>query len=83
MWVLAKLKRKPQWLFNGLWTNETHFALHWDVNTQNIRIWITSNHRENQTKPLFTPHSRHVVVGCSFIASFIVGPFFEERLPSI
>ena len=76
-WALTKLEHEPQWLFNVLWTDEAHFALHGDVNTHNSRIWATSNPREYATKPI---HSPHVTVWCGFTASFVVGPFFfEER----
>ncbi|GBN23107.1 hypothetical protein AVEN_232588-1 [Araneus ventricosus] len=37
-WALAQMERDPQWLLNVLWTDEGHFSLHGDVNTQNSRI---------------------------------------------
>ncbi|GBM83723.1 hypothetical protein AVEN_261310-1 [Araneus ventricosus] len=62
-----------------MWTDEAHFSLHGGVNTQNNRIWTTSNPREYLTKPL---HSPHVTVWCGFTASFILSLFFfEERCP--
>ncbi|KFM66509.1 hypothetical protein X975_13440, partial [Stegodyphus mimosarum] len=71
------MERNPQWLLNVMWTDEAHFSLHGDVNTQNRRIWETSNPREYQSQPL---HSPHVTVWCGFTASFILGPFFFEEL---
>ena len=71
--ALAQIDRDPQWLLNIMWTDEAHFSLHGDVNTQNCRIWVTSNPHAYITKPL---HSPHVTVWCSFTASFILGPFF-------
>lgn len=78
-WALAQMDRDPQWLLNIMWTDEAHFSLHGEVNTQNSRIWATSNPHAYTTKPL---HSPHVTVWCGFTASFIIGPlFFEERCP--
>ncbi|GBM02257.1 hypothetical protein AVEN_108806-1 [Araneus ventricosus] len=42
-WALAQMERDSQWLLNVMWTDEAHFPLHGDVNTQNSRIWATSN----------------------------------------
>lgn len=79
-WALAQMDRDPQWLLNVMWTDEAHFSLHGDVNTQNSRIWATSNPREYQTKPM---HSPRVTVWCGFTAAFILGPFFfEESCPA-
>lgn len=78
-WALEQMQRNPQWLLNVMWTDEAHFSLHGDVNTQNSRIWATSNPREYQSQPL---HSPHITVWCGFTASFILGPFFfEEHCP--
>lgn len=78
-WALEQMQRNPQWLLNVMWTDEAHFSLHCDVNTQNSRIWATSNPREYHSQPL---HSPHITVWCGFTASFILGPFFfEEHCP--
>ena len=57
-------------------TDEGHFSLHGVVNTQNSRIWATSNTREYHSQSL---HSPRVTVWCGFTASFILGPFFFEE----
>lgn len=80
-WALARMESDPQWLFNVFWTDEAHFTLHGDVNTQNTRIWATSNPREYTTTPL---QPAKVTVWCGFTSSFIVGPFFfEEPCPTL
>ncbi|GFW15049.1 uncharacterized protein TNCV_983411 [Trichonephila clavipes] len=39
------MEQDPTWVFNILWTDESHFSLHGDVNNHNCHIWATSNPR--------------------------------------
>lgn len=76
VWAMARIENDPQWLFNVFWTDEAHFTLHGDVNTQDTHIWATTNPREYTTHALQSPK---VTVWCGFTSSFIVGPFFFEE----
>ncbi|GFW06019.1 uncharacterized protein TNCV_4478131 [Trichonephila clavipes] len=69
------MEQDPTWVFNILWTDETHFSLHGDVNNHNCPICATSNPREYTQKPL---HSPKVTAWCGSTGSFIIGPFFFE-----
>ena len=76
-WELAQMEFDSQWLLNFMWTDETHFSLHGDVNSQ---IWVTSNPREfdrwvEQSGSVFSSYDCLVW----FYWVFYSGPFsFEE-----
>ncbi|GFU85749.1 DUF4817 domain-containing protein [Trichonephila clavipes] len=74
-WAFSKMEQDPTWVFNILWTDESNFSLHGDVNNHNCPIWATSNPREYTQKPLRSPKG---TAWCGFTGSFIIGPFFFE-----
>ncbi|UYV76569.1 hypothetical protein LAZ67_14001206 [Cordylochernes scorpioides] len=74
-WVFQQIDIDENWLSNVLWTDEAHFSLDGEVNTQNSRIWATENPRIFTEMPL---HQPRVTVWCGFTSSFIIGPFFFE-----
>lgn len=59
-----------------LFTDEAHFYLHGDVNTQNMRYWSSENPRIIQEKPL---HSPKVTVWMGIASFDIIGPYFFEE----
>ncbi|UYV60740.1 hypothetical protein LAZ67_1002080 [Cordylochernes scorpioides] len=76
-WVFRQIDIDENWLSNVLWTDEAHFSLNGEVNTQNSRIWATENPRIFTEMPL---HQPRVTVWCGFTSSFIIGPFFFEEI---
>ena len=65
------------WPENILWTDEAHFTLEGAVNTQNCRIWGSTKPLLAHQRPL---HFAYVTVWCRFTSTFILGPFFFERI---
>ncbi|UYV85194.1 hypothetical protein LAZ67_X004905, partial [Cordylochernes scorpioides] len=76
-WVFRQIDIDENWLSNVLWTDEAHFSLNGEVNTQNSRIWATENPRIFTEMPL---HQPRVTVWYGFTSSFIIGPFFFEEI---
>ncbi|UYV74075.1 hypothetical protein LAZ67_11002039 [Cordylochernes scorpioides] len=76
-WVFRQIDIDENWLSNVLWTDEAHFYLNGEVNTQNSRIWATGNPRIFTEMPL---HHPRVTVWCGFTSSFIIGPFLFEEI---
>ncbi|GFY34451.1 uncharacterized protein TNCV_2821371 [Trichonephila clavipes] len=74
---LARLEVDPEWPWNILRTDKAHFHLDGSVNTHNCRIWETDNPHSTLRVPL---HSPKVTAWCGFSASFILGPYFFEKL---
>ncbi|GFU99503.1 uncharacterized protein TNCV_4763641 [Trichonephila clavipes] len=74
---LARLEVDPEWPWDILWTDESHFHLEGSVNTHNCRIWESDNPHSTLQVPL---HSPKVTVWCGFSVSFILGPYFFEEL---
>ncbi|GFV39803.1 DUF4817 domain-containing protein [Trichonephila clavipes] len=74
---LARLEVDPEWPWDILWTDEAHFHLDGSVNTHNCRIWDSDNPHSTLHPPL---HSPKVKVWCGLSASFILGPYFFEKL---
>ncbi|UYV81676.1 hypothetical protein LAZ67_20001949 [Cordylochernes scorpioides] len=54
-WVFRQIDIDENWLSNVLWTDEAHFSLNGEVNTQNSRIWATENPRIFTEMPLHQP----------------------------
>ncbi|UYV79759.1 hypothetical protein LAZ67_18000579 [Cordylochernes scorpioides] len=52
-WVFLQIDIDENWLSNVLWTDEAHFYLNGEVNTQNSRIWATENPRIFTEMPLY------------------------------
>lgn len=73
---MARIEIDPQWLLNIFCADEADLNLYVDVNTQNTRIWTTSNHREYRTKTL---HPVKFTVWCGGTSSFIVRRIFVEN----
>ena len=65
------------WPENILLTDEAHFTLESAVNTQNCRIWDSTKSLVVHQRPL---HSAYLTVWCGFTSTFILGPFFFERI---
>lgn len=74
-WALAQMERDLQGLLNVMWTDESHFSLHDDCNTQSSHIWARSNSHDYMTKLLYSPN----VTWCVVTMSFILCPFFLEE----
>ncbi|GFV30922.1 uncharacterized protein TNCV_4013561 [Trichonephila clavipes] len=74
---LACLEVDPEWPWNILWTDEAHFHLDGSVNTHNCRIWESDNPHSTLQDSL---HSPKVTVWCGFSTSFILGPYFFQKL---
>lgn len=72
---LARMQVDEYWPSHILWTDEAHFHLDGAVNTQNCRIWGSTNPHAVQQQPL---HSPYVTAWCGFTANFILGPYFFE-----
>ena len=51
-WALTQMECNPQWLLHVMWTDEAHFSLHGDMNTQNSRIRLISNLLDYHSQPL-------------------------------
>ncbi|UYV79775.1 hypothetical protein LAZ67_18000608 [Cordylochernes scorpioides] len=76
-WVFLQIDIDENWLSNVLWTDEAHFSLNGEVNTQNSRIWATENPRIFTEMPLYQVR---VTVWCGFTSSFVIGSFFFEEI---
>lgn len=72
---LARMQVDDNWPSHIFWTDEAHFHLDGAVNTQNCRIWGSTNPHAMQQQPL---HSPYVTAWCGFTANFILGPYFFE-----
>ena len=59
-----------------IFSDEAHFQLDGQVNTQNCRIWGAENPRVNHEKPL---HAQRATVWCEFLAGGVNGPYFFEN----
>ena len=77
---LARMEVDVMWPENSLWTDEAHFTLEGAVNTQNCRIWGSTKPLIVHQRPL---HSVYVTVWFGFTNTFILGPFFFERITPI
>ena len=62
---LVRIEVDNDWLWKIVWTDEAHFHLTGDVNTQNCRIWTTENSLATHPVPL---HPEKVSVRCCFMA---------------
>ncbi|UYV79773.1 K02A2.6-like [Cordylochernes scorpioides] len=51
--VFLQIDIDENWLSNVLWTDEAHFSLNGEFNTQNSRIWATENPRIFTEMPLY------------------------------
>ncbi|GFS85826.1 DUF4817 domain-containing protein [Nephila pilipes] len=69
LWAPFKIEKDSSWVFNILWTDETHFPINDDVNNHNNFIWATSNALVYTEKP---PRSPKVTVRCGLTDSFII-----------
>ena len=74
--ILKEIEEKTVPLQQILFTDEAHFYLHGDVNSQNMRYWSVNNPHIIHEKPLHSPRLT-VWVG---VASFgIIGPYFFKE----
>ncbi|CAL1262369.1 unnamed protein product [Larinioides sclopetarius] len=74
-----KLNKIPPWVFTRFWADEAHFSLYGDVNTNNCRIWASSDPRVFTEEQLY---SLKLTVWCEFTGFFIIGPlFFKTHCP--
>ena len=74
--ILKKIKEKTVPLENILFTDEAHFFLHGDVNSQNMRYWSDNNPHIIQEKPL---HSPKLTVWMGVASFGVIGPYFFQQ----
>ena len=74
---LARMEVDAAWPWNILWTDEAHFHLNGQVNTHNCHILESENPRAIHQVPLHPPK---VTVWCGFTATFVIGPYFFEKV---
>ncbi|UYV84904.1 hypothetical protein LAZ67_X003942 [Cordylochernes scorpioides] len=63
-WVFRQIDIYENWLSNVLWTDDAHFSLNGEVNTQSSRIWATENPRIFTEMPLYQPRVTVLLRGC-------------------
>ena len=74
-WLKDQTAANPGFL-DGVWfSDEAHFHLTGQVNTQNCRIWASAPPDTLLEVPL---HSPRVTVWCAMSSTGIIGPFFFE-----
>ncbi|UYV83597.1 hypothetical protein LAZ67_23001581 [Cordylochernes scorpioides] len=66
-WVFRQIDIDENWLSNVLWTDDAHFSLNGEFNTQNSRIWATENPRIFTEIPLHQPRVTVLVKALSEI----------------
>ena len=74
---LIRMEVDKMWSENILWTDKAHFTLEGAVNTQNCQVLGSTEPVVVHEWPL---HSVYVTMWCGFTRTFILDPFFFERI---
>ena len=74
--LLEREATNPGYLKKIVFTDESTFSVHGEVNRHNCRIWATENPHVTFEKPRVSPKTQ---VWCAVHYSQIVGPYFFEE----